>query len=199
MLGRPVRRPTAQSRFIATGMKLFALRRKLDAALERHDMATVIWGGDRFTATPVSQNADGSWVMEAQQRTARTVPGTRITVQPREIVSGMPATIDDLPDGSISVNLNDAPKTDVAVAATQVAAPKGKSMTSRLSEKASLVANGQKSLMLKAEGHFDAMLEAQKNSAERLNAAMQKIKDNQADIDAGTATIEDLANQLTNG
>ena len=59
MLGRPVRRPTAQEQFIATGMKLFALRRKLDAALKRHNMATVIWGGDRCTATPVSKNADG--------------------------------------------------------------------------------------------------------------------------------------------
>lgn len=184
MLGRPVRRPTAQEQFIATGMKLFALRRKLDAALKRHNMATVIWGGDRFTATPVSQNADGSWVMEAQQRTARTVPGTRITVGQNQIVAGTMPEIQDKPATPVPANEQRAV---------------GKPMTSRLSEKAKLVASGQKSLQLKAEGHFDAMLEAQKNSAERLNAAMQKIKDNQADIDAGTATIEDLANQLTNG
>jgi len=179
-VGRPTRHypPSAQVRFIAHGMKMFALRRKL----ERQSMATVIWGGDRFAAKPVSKNADGSWIMEAQQRTARTVLGTRFTVQPSEIVSGMP---------------EETAKTDVAVAAMQLA-PKGKPMTSRLSEKAKLVAEGQKSLLTKVEAQFDAMLDAQAKSAERLTGAMQKITAVQADIEAGTSTIEDVANQLTN-
>lgn len=55
-------------------------------------MAQVRWGGETFTAKPIEQNADGSWIMEALQHTGRTAPGTRITVQPGEIVAGtMPA------------------------------------------------------------------------------------------------------------
>lgn len=167
---------TTQGRFIATGMKLFDLRQKINRALAP-DMATVIWGGDRFAAKPISRNADGSWIMEAQEHTARTIPGTRFAVQSNQIVAG---TMPDTPE-------TDAPKP-----------MNGKPMSSRLSEKAKLVAQGQRSLLTKAEGHFDAMLEAQAKSAERLNAAMQKISANQADIESGTAVIEDLANQLTN-
>lgn len=172
---------TAQGRFIATGMKLFDLRQKINRALAPN-MAMVIWGGDRFAAKPISRNADGSWLMEANEHTARTVPGTRFNIQPGQIVA-MPETSEA--------------KTDAAVP-TVTSSAKAAPMSSRLSEKAKLVAAGQKSLLTKVEAQFDAMLEAQAKSAERLNGAMQKITAVQADIEAGTSTIEDVANQLTN-
>jgi hypothetical protein len=49
-------------------------------------MARVRWNGQEFLADPVRQNPDGSWVMTARAHTARTVPGTEITVQKAEII-----------------------------------------------------------------------------------------------------------------
>lgn len=81
------------------GLTIFRLRRKLDA-LERQHMARVTWNGETFTAKPISQNADGTWLMEAEQHTARTVPGTHITVQAKEIVAGsMDTTAQPANDG----------------------------------------------------------------------------------------------------
>jgi hypothetical protein len=69
---------------------------------------------------------------------------------------------------------------------------------SRLSEKAKLVADGQKSLASETEAELDAMLAKQAQAKSRKDAAMQKIAAVQADIDGGTAEIENVAAQLSN-
>lgn len=49
-------------------------------------MARIRWHGTEFTATPIKDNGDGTWRMRAEAHTARTVPGTEITVKQGEIV-----------------------------------------------------------------------------------------------------------------
>lgn len=98
LTGAPTRiaRPSLQARYVALGMKLFNIRRRLDD-LERQNMARVTWRGETFTAKPIRQNPDGSWVMQAMAHTARTAPGTIITVLPKEIVAG---TLEDTTQGA---------------------------------------------------------------------------------------------------
>lgn len=100
--GAPVRRFwSPQSRFIALGMQIARLNGRLDEIERQAGMARVTWRGETFTARPIEQNADGSWIMEALQHTGRTAVGTRITVKPDEIEPGtMPAP--DQPDTTVA-------------------------------------------------------------------------------------------------
>lgn len=56
-------------------------------------MARIRWHGTEFTATPIQDNGDGTWRMRAEAHTARTVPGTEITVKQGEIVEMAAAEI----------------------------------------------------------------------------------------------------------
>lgn len=71
-------------------------------------------------------------------------------------------------------------------------------MSSRLSEKAKLVAQGQKDTMAATEAMLDGFLAKQQAAKDKLADVGQKMAAVQADIDAGTAAIEDVVNQLTN-
>jgi len=89
LTGAPLRRSwSPQARYIALGWRLHELNSRLDTLERQRRMAKVRWRGESFDARPISQNPDGSWLMEAQEHTSRTAPGTRITALASEIVAG---------------------------------------------------------------------------------------------------------------
>lgn len=102
-----------------------------------------------------------------------------------------------------------APTTGVSVppgptvAPTPAPNPPGPApMTSRIAEKAKLLASTTKGFQASVEGVLDTAIAAvqtkQSDATTRLGTAMQSIKAVTADADAGLQAIDDLVSQLTN-
>jgi hypothetical protein len=69
---------------------------------------------------------------------------------------------------------------------------------SRLAEKAKQVADNAHALAAETEADLDASLAKQQDVKTRKDAAVQKLSAVIADVDAGTASIEEVVKNLTN-
>lgn len=115
--GRPVRRSWSPlAHHIDLGLKIARLNGRMDELQRQAGMARVVWHGREFLAKPISQNPDGSWLMESMQHTARLAVGTRFIAQPGEVVEGsMPAA--GQPDTTAAPADNGQAALDAAMAA----------------------------------------------------------------------------------
>jgi hypothetical protein len=173
-------------------------------------MARVSWHGQTFNAVPLEQLANGDWLMEAREHGARFTVGTKIVVTTKQIVSmdaaempapaesatalqsAMDAERETLPTvAELLAKRNDPPPAPTAPSP----APDTTDMPSKLAQLAALAATTNTEIEAQADKSLNRLTAARAKAQDGLG----KLDGLTAEIEAGTAAIEDMANQLTNG
>lgn len=65
-------------------------------------MARINWRGEEFTAIPIRQIDDNTWLMEAMAHSARFCPGTQILVRTKDIIEMSMAEMPTLGDQGLA-------------------------------------------------------------------------------------------------
>jgi len=89
-------------------------------------MARIRWHGAEYTATPVRQLPNGTWIMQVHQHGPRFTAGSEIAVKPNEILEMAAAETPDAGDSAKAL--------EAAMAAERKAMPSVESLIAKAKE-----------------------------------------------------------------